>query len=86
MHVRIPPSAGEVETLFAGWRSGLPGQQGSKFLTGARDYVAASLWRRASLRINETVRLQVGDWYPQVGSSGVLHVRCGSRDRSRESS
>ncbi|MFC9646528.1 site-specific integrase [Streptomyces mirabilis] len=77
MHVRIPPSAGEVETLFAGWRSGLPGQQGSKFLTGARDYVAASLWRRAGLRINETVRLQVGDWYPQVGSSGVLHVRCG---------
>ncbi|MFF3139282.1 tyrosine-type recombinase/integrase [Streptomyces mirabilis] len=77
MHVRIPPSACEVETLFAGWRSGLPGQQGSKFLTGARDYVAASLWRRAGLRINETVRLQVGDWHPQVGSSGVLHVRCG---------
>ncbi|MFD5272117.1 tyrosine-type recombinase/integrase [Streptomyces sp. NPDC058335] len=48
---------------------------------GARDYVAASLWRRVGLRINETVRLQVGDFYPQVGACGVLHVRCGKGAR-----
>ncbi|WP_406375736.1 hypothetical protein OG788_39360 [Streptomyces sp. NBC_00647] len=75
-HVRIPPSAEEVEALFAAWRSGLPGERGSRFLTGARDYVAASLWRRVGLR-NETVRLQAGDWYPQVGAFGVLHIRWG---------
>ncbi|WAU82251.1 hypothetical protein O1Q96_22315 [Streptomyces sp. Qhu-G9] len=75
VHVRVPPSAGEVEALFTGWRSGLPGLRGTAFLTGARDYVAASLWRRVGLRINETVRLQVGDWYPQAGPCGVLHVR-----------
>ncbi|MCX4564551.1 hypothetical protein OHA02_51570 [Streptomyces phaeochromogenes] len=77
VHVRIPPSAEEVEALFSGWRCGLPGERGSRFLTGARDYVAASLWRRVGLRINETVRLQVGDWYPRVGPCGVLHVRWG---------
>ncbi|MFE6946032.1 tyrosine-type recombinase/integrase [Streptomyces chartreusis] len=75
--VRILPSAEEVEALFAAWRSGLPGERGSRFLTAARDYVAASLWRRVGLRINETVRLQVGDWYPRVGACGVLHIRWG---------
>ncbi|MGW2836139.1 tyrosine-type recombinase/integrase, partial [Streptomyces sp. NPDC001286] len=79
--VRIPPSAGEVEALFAGWRAGLPGERGSRFLTGARDYVAASLWRRVGLRLSETVGLEVGDWYPHVGVCGVLHVRCGKGAR-----
>jgi site-specific recombinase XerD len=80
-HVRIPPSAEEVDALFIAWRSGLPGERGSSFLTGARDYVAASLWRRVGLRINETVRLQVGDWYPRVGAFGVLHIRWGKGAR-----
>ncbi|MFG3552494.1 tyrosine-type recombinase/integrase [Streptomyces sp. NPDC047725] len=75
--VRIPPSAREVEVLFSAWRSSLPGVRGRGFLAGARDYVAASLWRRVGLRINETVGLRVGDWYPHVGSCGVLHVRWG---------
>ncbi|MEU9663536.1 tyrosine-type recombinase/integrase [Streptomyces chartreusis] len=79
--VRIPPSAEEVEALFSAWRSGLPGVRGRGFLVAARDYVAASLWRRVGLRINETVRLQVGDWYPHTGACGMLHVRCGKGAR-----
>lgn len=75
--VRIPPSQGEVELLFSAWRLSLPGVRGRGFLAAARDYVAASLWRRLGLRINETVHLRVGDWYPRAGSCGVLHVRCG---------
>ncbi|MEU1558503.1 tyrosine-type recombinase/integrase [Streptomyces scabiei] len=79
--VRIPPSAREMETLFQAWRASLPCTAGRGFLVAARDYVAASLWRRVGLRINETVRLEVGDWYPQVGAHGVLHVRCGKGAR-----
>ncbi|MFE1029995.1 tyrosine-type recombinase/integrase [Streptomyces sp. NPDC058818] len=79
--VRIPPSVGEVESLFGGWRSSLPGVGGRAFLVGARDYVAASLWRRVGLRINETVQLRVGDWYPRAGACGLLHVRCGKGAR-----
>ncbi|MGW1803080.1 hypothetical protein ACWCQN_46565 [Streptomyces sp. NPDC001984] len=79
--VRIPPSAREVEALFQVWRTSLPRMQGPAFLVAARDYVAASLWRRLGLRINETVRLEVGDWYPQVGAYGVLHVRWGKGAR-----
>lgn len=54
---------------------------GRGVLPAARDYVAASLWRRVGLRINESVRLEVGDWYPQVGARGMLHVRCGKGAR-----
>ncbi|MEW2267731.1 tyrosine-type recombinase/integrase [Streptomyces sp. NPDC047868] len=79
--VRIPPSPGEVELLFGGWRASLPGLGGRGFLAGARDYVAASLWRRVGLRINESVQLRVGDWYPRAGVCGMLHVRCGKGAR-----
>ncbi|MER6958894.1 hypothetical protein [Streptomyces sp. NPDC000618] len=79
--VRLPPSAREAEALFKAWRAWLPRARGRGFLVAARDYVAASLWRRVGLRINETVRLEVGDWYPQVGAHGVLHVRCGKGAR-----
>ncbi|MFD3344399.1 tyrosine-type recombinase/integrase [Streptomyces anthocyanicus] len=75
--VRVPPSEGEVELLFSSWRLSLPGVRGRGFLVAARDYVAASLWRRLGLRINESVHLRVGDWYPRAGSCGMLHVRCG---------
>lgn len=79
--VRIPPSAGEVEALFGGWRAWLSRTSGRGFLVAARDYVAGSLWRRVGLRINETVCLEVGDWYPRKGAHGVLHVRCGKGAR-----
>ncbi|MFF7205360.1 tyrosine-type recombinase/integrase [Streptomyces sp. NPDC008141] len=78
--VRVPPSAGEVEALFEAWRRSLP-SAGAGFLPAARDYVAASLWRRVGLRISESARLEVGDWYPQMGAHGVLHVRWGKGAR-----
>lgn len=67
---RIPPSSDEVETLFSAWRASLP--EARKYLPAARDYLAASLWRRAGLRINETVGLDIRDWRPDLGEHGKL--------------
>ncbi|MFF4709245.1 tyrosine-type recombinase/integrase [Streptomyces sp. NPDC001297] len=79
--VRVPPSPGEVEALFTGWRRQLPGVR--KYAPAARNYVMASLWRRAGLRLTETVMLDVGDWYPHWGGFGKLHVRAGKGSRGR---
>ncbi|MEW6470676.1 MAG: tyrosine-type recombinase/integrase [Actinomycetota bacterium] len=79
--VRVPPSEGEVDELFAGWRSTLTGAR--KYLPAARDYFAASLWRRVGLRINETTMLDIRDWRPDLGSLGKLHVRFGKGARGR---
>lgn len=73
--VRVPPSDAEVDELFARWRAALP--EARKYLPAARDYVAASLWRRLGLRINETVMLDIRDWRPDLGGCGKLHVRFG---------
>lgn len=78
---RIPPSEQEVETLFTTWREWLP--HARKYLPAARDYMAASLWRRAGLRIGETVMLDIRDWRPDVGELGKLHVRFGKGSRGR---
>lgn len=78
---RVPPRAEEVEMLFAGWRQAVP--QVRKYLPAARGYLAASLWRRAGLRINETVMLDVGDWRTDIGEFGKLHVRFGKGSRGR---
>ncbi|MFE4716632.1 tyrosine-type recombinase/integrase [Streptomyces sp. NPDC056728] len=80
--VRVPPSGGEVEALFTAWRMWLPAA-GRSFVFAARDYVAASLWRRLGLRMNETVMLQVADWRPDMGVRGMLHVRYGKGSRGR---
>ncbi len=58
--VRVPPSDEEVQALFAVWRESLVDPR--KFLPAARDYLAASLWRRAGLRIRETYMLDIRDW------------------------
>jgi site-specific recombinase XerD len=79
--VRVPPAEAEVETLFAGWREALPAVR--KFLPAAQDYLAASLWRRAGLRIGETVMLDIRDWRPDLGELGKLHVRFGKGSRGR---
>ncbi|MGB0094030.1 MAG: tyrosine-type recombinase/integrase [Solirubrobacteraceae bacterium] len=79
--VRVPPSDAEVEELFAGWRACVP--QARKYLPAARDYFAASLWRRLGLRINETVMLDIRDWRPDLGEFGKLHVRHGKGSRGR---
>ena len=42
--VRVPPSDDEVDALFTGWRQSIPDAR--KYLPAARDYFAASLWRR----------------------------------------
>lgn len=78
---RVPPGEDEVGQLFTGWREWLPDAR--KYLPAARDYFAASLWRRVGLRINETVMLNVGDWRPDLGAHGKLHVRFGKGSKGR---
>lgn len=78
---RIPPSDDEVEALFTAWREALP--HARKYLPAARDYLAASLWRRAGLRINESAMLDVRDWRPDLGAHGKLHVRFGKGSQGR---
>ena len=79
--VRVPPSDAEVDVLFGQWRTGIPSAR--KYLPAARDYVAASLWRRLGLRINESVMLDIRDWRPDLGEFGKLHVRHGKGSRGR---
>lgn len=78
---RIPPSDKEVDLLFAGWRSAVT--QSRKYLPAARDYLAASLWRRVGLRITETTMLDIRDWRPDLGELGKLHVRYGKGSQGR---
>lgn len=77
----VPPSDEEVEALFGAWRGRLV--EARKFLPAARDYLAASLWRRAGLRIQETYMLDVRDWRRDLGEYGKLHVRFGKGSRGR---
>ena len=79
---RVPPPEQEVEALFAAWRDSAA-RRARKYLPAARDYVAASLWRRVGLRINETVMLDIRDWRPDLGEHGKLHVRFGKGSRGR---
>lgn len=79
--IRVPPTEDEVDALFRRWREALP--EARKFLPAARDYLAASLWRRVGLRISETVHLDIRDWRPDLGSHGKLHVRFGKGSRGR---
>jgi len=79
--VRVPPSDAEVDALFTDWRRSVTTAR--KYLPAARDYFAASLWRRLGLRINETVMLDVRDWRPDLGEFGKLHVRHGKGSRGR---
>lgn len=79
--IRVPPTEEEIEALFGGWREALPSAR--KFLPVARDYLAASLWRRVGLRIGETVGLDIRDWRPDLGEHGKLHVRFGKGSMGR---
>jgi len=79
--VRVPPSETEVDVLFTAWRRTVPDAR--KYLPAARDYFAASLWRRLGLRINETVMLDIRDWRPDLGEFGKLHVRHGKGSSGR---
>ncbi|MYW90491.1 tyrosine-type recombinase/integrase [Amycolatopsis rubida] len=77
--LRIPPAEDEVDALFTAWRDALP--ETRKFLPAARDYFAASLWRRVGLRISESAMLDIRDWRPDLGEHGKLHVRFGKGSR-----
>jgi site-specific recombinase XerD len=79
--VRVPPSDAEVDEFFGKWR--LSVTEARKYLPAARDYFAASLWRRLGLRINESVMLDIRDWRPDLGEFGKLHVRHGKGSRGR---
>jgi site-specific recombinase XerD len=79
--MRIPPSDEEIEVLFTEWQERLP--RARKFLPAARDYLTASLWRRAGLRIRETYMLDIRDWRRDLGAYGKIHVRYGKGSRGR---
>ena len=79
--VRVPPSDQEIDTLFNSWRASVP--EARKYLPAARDYFAASLWRRLGLRINESVMLDVRDWRPDLGGFGKVHIPFGKGSRGR---
>lgn len=78
---RVPPSDDDVEKLFTQWGHTLVHSR--KYLPAARDYFAASLWRRLGLRINESVMLDLRDWRPDLGDHGKLHVRHGKGSGGR---
>jgi hypothetical protein len=75
----VPPSDEEIEALFTAWRDSLGDTR--KFLTGARDHLAASLWRRAGLRFQETYMLDMRNWRRDLGEFGTLHIRYGKGSR-----
>ncbi|WEB45433.1 site-specific integrase [Streptomyces yunnanensis] len=79
--VRVPPSREEVEALFTQWAAALPSAR--KYLPAARDYMAASLWRRGGLRIRESAMLDIRDWRPDLGHWGKLHIRFAKGSRGR---
>lgn len=79
--VRVPPSDEEIDHLFGCWADTLVDQR--KYLTAARDFLAASLWRRVGLRLNESRMLDLRDWRPDLGDHGKLHVRFGKGSRGR---
>lgn len=81
--VRVPPSDAEVDRLFGGRAASL--QDERRFLPAARNYFAASLWRRVGLRITESTKLDLRDWRPDLGTFGKLHVRFGKGSRGRGS-
>ena len=78
---RVPPATEEIEALFGAWRDWLC--EARRFLPAARDYLAASLWRRAGLRIQESYMLDIRDWRRDLGEFGKLHVRYGKGSRGR---
>ena len=57
--LRIPPSAVQVDALFAGWRQELATCR--KFAPAARNYAAARLMAEVGLRVNEASHLDLAD-------------------------
>jgi integrase/recombinase XerD len=74
--LRIPPEAGQVGRLFAGWREELATCR--KFAPAARNYAAARLMAEVGLRVNEARCLDPDDVRWDLGRFGKLHVRHGT--------
>ena len=77
--LRIPPSAVQMEALFAGWRQELATCR--KFAPAARNYAAARLMAEVGLRVNEASHLDLADIKWDLGRFGKLHVRKGKGAR-----
>ena len=77
--LRIPPSAAQVGTLFAGWRGELA--ECRKFAPAARNYAAARLMAETGLRVNEACQLDLDDVKWDLGRFGKIHVRMGKGAR-----
>ncbi|MGW5380970.1 tyrosine-type recombinase/integrase [Nocardia sp. NPDC003999] len=79
--LRIPPTAEEVEQLFAGWRAELATCR--KFAPAARNYAVARLVADVGLRINEARMLDLDDVRWELGRFGKLNVRHGKGSRRK---
>jgi integrase len=79
--LRIPPTADEVEQLFAGWREELVTCR--KFAPAARNYAVARLAADVGLRINEARMLDLDDVRWELGRFGKLNVRYGKGSRRK---
>lgn len=77
--LRIPPTAADMNSLFAGWRGDLATCR--KFAPTARNYAAARLMSEVGLRINEVRSLDFADVKWDLGRFGKLHVRLGKGSR-----
>ena len=77
--LRIPPAAGQVGRLFAGWRGELATCR--KFAPAARNYAACKLMAEVGLRVNEACKLDLADIKWDLGRFGKLHVRHGKGAR-----
>ena len=81
VQVRVPPTAAEIEQLFAGWREELATCR--KFAPTARNYAVAQLLADVGLRINEARMLDFADVRWELGRFGKIHVRHGKGSRRR---
>ena len=79
--LRIPPTAEEIEQLFAGWRAELATCR--KFAPAARNYAVARLAADVGLRINEIRMLDLDDVRWELGRFGKLNVRHGKGSRRK---
>lgn len=77
--LRIPPTAQEMQSFFAGWAGELVTCR--KFATVARNYAAAKLMGEVGLRANEVRELDLDDVKWDLGPFGKLHVRYGKGAR-----
>ncbi|MPY83908.1 MAG: site-specific integrase, partial [Actinophytocola sp.] len=77
--LRIPPSAEQIDRLFAGWRQELVACR--KFAPTARNFAAARLMADVGIRVNEARSLDLSDVKWELGRFGKLHVRKGKGTR-----